>query len=138
MAVSFSLADSSSGGRTFVLWVRGELDAASARTVVSRLAQAERDARTGVVLDMTGVTAVQPTGLRALTEVTRTVEGLARVKVVAPPAEVAEMFRQAALEEVELVPPRKREDRRKRQVPVPVDRRQGGDRRHLLANGAPA
>ena len=138
MAVSFSIADSSRGGRTFVLWVRGVLDPATARTVVKRLAQAERDSRSAVVLDMTGVTAVEPLGLRALTEVTRAVDGLARVKVVAPPEDVGEMFRQAALDEVEVVPPRKREDRRKRQVPVAVDRRKGGDRRHLAANGLTA
>ena len=138
MAVSFSIADSSHGGRTFVLWVRGSLDAPTARTVVRRLSQAERDPRTSVVLDMTGVTAVDALGLRELTEVTRSVEGIARVKVVAPPDEVAEMFRTAALDEIELVPPRKREDRRKRQVPVAVDRRKGGDRRHVLANGSPA
>ena len=140
MAVSFSIADSSHGGRTFVLWVRGVLDAPTARTVVRRLAQADRDARTSVVLDMSGVTAVDSPGLRELTEVTRSVKGLSQVKVVAPPEEVAVMFHDAALAEVEVVvvPPRKREDRRKRQVPVPVDRRKGGDRRQLAANGAPA
>ena len=138
MAVSFSIADSSQGGRTFVLWVRGVLDAPTARTVVHRLEQADRDARTSVVLDMTGVTAVEPLGLRALTEVTRSVAGISRVKVVAPPEEVAAMFRDAALAEVEVVPPRKREDRRKAEVPVPVDRRTGGDRRRLLANGTTA
>ena len=139
MSVSFSIADSSKGGRTFVLWVRGELDASTGRTVVSRLEQADRTLGTSVVLDMTGVTAVHPLGLRALTEVSRSVAGLSRVKVVAPPAEVIEMFRQAALDEVlEVVPPRMREDRRKRQIPVAIDRRKGGDRRGLVANGSPA
>ena len=142
MAVSFSIADSSHGGRTFVLWVRGVLDAATARTVVRRLAQADRDRRTSVVLDMSGVTAVDSPGLRELTEVTRSVKGLSQVKVVAPPEEVAVMFHDAALAEVEVevvvVPPREREDRRKQQVPVAVDRRTGGDRRRLLANGTPA
>ena len=138
MSVSFSIADSSRGGRTFVLWVRGVLDPATARTVVSRLTQADRDARTSVVLDMTRVTAVEPLGLRELTEVTRSVAGISRVKVVAPPPEVAEMFRKAALEEIEVVPPRTRQDRRKRQVPVAVDRRKGTDRRQLAADGSPA
>jgi len=138
VAVSFSIADSSRGGRTFVLWVRGALDAATARTVVSRLASADRDARTSVVLDMAGITSVEPLGLRALTEVTRSVQGLSRVKVVGPPDAVAEMFREAALAEIEVVPPRKREDRRKRQVPVAVDRRKGEDRRRLLPNNQTA
>jgi len=121
-----------------VLWVRGSLDAATARTVVSRLASADRDARTSVVLDMAGITSVEPLGLRALTEVTRSVQGLSRVKVVGPPDAVAEMFREAALAEIEVVPPRRREDRRKRQVPVAVDRRKGEDRRRLLPNNQTA
>jgi anti-anti-sigma factor len=132
MSVSFSIADSSEGSRTFVLWVRGPLDANAARTVVRRLAQADRNHRTAVVLDLNNVSSVEPAGLRALAEVTRSVTGLSRVKVVAPPPEVVEMFRQAALDEVvELVPGRKGEDRRKREIPVKFDRRTGGDRRAL-------
>ena len=139
MSVSFSIADSSRGGRTFVLWVRGVLDPPTARALVSRLAQAEADSGTAVVLDMSGVTSVEPRGLRALTEVSRAVNNLRRVKVVAPPPEVVAMFHDAALDEVvELVPPRKGEDRRQRQVPVAVDRRKGTDRRRLAADGSPA
>jgi anti-anti-sigma factor len=137
MSVSFSIADSSRGGRTFVLWVRGRLDAEAARTMVHRLAQAEHEPRTSVVLDMTGVTDVDPAGLRTLAEVTRSVREVGRVRVVAPPEEVVDLFRRAAIDEVvELVPPREPDDRRKRRVPVTVDRRTGADRRRPSTNGS--
>jgi anti-sigma B factor antagonist len=113
-----------------VIWVRGELDADTARAVRARLAQAQRHARTDVVLDLTGVTFVDTVGLTSVVAGAKAMGEVGHLRVISPPDRVARLFEEAGMEEVfELTPDRReRHDRRKRDVPVEHDRRRG-DRR---------
>jgi anti-sigma B factor antagonist len=132
MPVSFSIADSSDGPRKVVIWVTGDLDADTAQAVRARLAQAQRHATSDVILDLTAVTFVDSVGLTSVINGAKAMEDLGQLQVISPPDRVAEMFNEAGLAEVfELMPNRRGRstDRRRRSVPVPVDRRKG-DRRH--------
>jgi anti-anti-sigma factor len=137
MPVSFSIADSSDGPRKVVIWVGGELDADSASAVRARLAQAERHARSDVILDLTNVTAVDAAGLNAIVNGAMTLGGTGRLRVISPPDNVAKGLKDARLEQVLLmVPNRRANDRRERELPVAFDRRNGADRRVPLPDGA--
>ena len=131
MPVSFSIADSSDGPRKVVIWVSGDLDADTARAVRARLAQAQRHARSDVVLDMTGVTFIDSVGLSSIVNGAKAMGDLGHLRVISPPERVARVFQEAGMEEVfELTPDRRdRPDRRKRDVPVEHDRRKGDRRR---------
>lgn len=128
MPVSFSIADSSDGPRKVVLRVVGDLDADTARAVRARLAQAERQAQSTVILDLTNVTMVDSVGLSAIIGGAKAL-GVAKLRVISPPDRVAQILREAGMAEVfDLVRDRRAGDRRRRQVPVEFDRRRG-DRR---------
>jgi anti-sigma B factor antagonist len=131
MPVSFSIADSSDGPRKVVIWVSGDLDADTGRAVRARLAQAQRHARSDVILDMTGVTFVDSVALSSIVNGARAMTEVGNLRVISPPDRVAQVFLEAGMDEVfELMSDRRlgREDRRKREVPVAFDRRKG-DRR---------
>jgi anti-sigma B factor antagonist len=135
MPVSFSIADSSDGPRKVVIWVTGDLDADTGRAVRARLAQAQRHARSDVILDMTGVTFVDSVALTSIVNGAKSIQDVSKLRVISPPDRVAEMFDEAGMNETfELVPDRRgrvREDRRKQDIPVAVDRRRG--ERRLVA-----
>ena len=140
MPVSFSIADSSDGPRKVVIWVTGDLDADTGRAVRARLAQAQRHARSDVILDLTGVTFVDSVGLTSIVNGAKAMGAIGQLRVIGPPERVARMFNEAGMEEVFNLTPDRRsrgEDRRRENLPVPFDRRQG-DRRRLRAEGAPA
>jgi anti-sigma B factor antagonist len=141
MPVSFSIADSSDGPRKVVIWVSGDLDADTGRAVRARLAQAQRHARSDVILDLTGVTFVDSVALTSIVSGAKAMNEAGHLRVISPPDRVAEMFNEAGLAEVfELTPDRRgeREDRRKQNLPVAFDRRKG-DRRRMSENpGTPA
>ena len=133
MPVSFSIADSSDGPRKVVIWVTGDLDADTGRAVRARLAQAQRHARSDVVLDLTGVTFVDSGALTTIVSGAKAMD-LATLRVISPPERVARVFTEAGLDRVfDLTPDRraKSEDRRKQDLPVAFDRRKG-DRRRLV------
>lgn len=132
MPVSFSIADSSEGPRKVVIWVSGDLDADTGRAVRARLSQARRHAKSDVILDLTGVTFIDSSALTVLVTGAKEMNEFGRLHVISPPERVARVLEDAGMANVfELTPDRrvKREDRRKRDLPVAVDRRQG-DRRH--------
>jgi anti-anti-sigma factor len=140
MPVSFSIADSSDGPRKVVIWVTGDLDADTGRAVRARLAQAQRHARSDVILDLTSVTFIDSVALSSIVSGAKAMLEGARLRVISPPQRVAEMFAEAGMADVfELTPDRraKRTDRRTQDVPVPLDRRKG-DRRHRAGNAAGA
>jgi anti-anti-sigma factor len=131
MPVSFSIADSSDGPRKVVIWVSGDLDADSGRAVRARLAQAQRHARSDVVLDMTSVTFIDTVAVSSILAGARGMTGVAKLRVISPPERVARVLEEAGMAELfELTPDRRgeRDDRRKQDLPVAVDRRKG-DRR---------
>jgi anti-anti-sigma factor len=137
MPVSFSIADSSDGPRKVVIWVSGDLDADTGRAVRARLAQAQRHAQSDVILDLTGVTFIDSVALTSIVSGAKAMSEIGKVRLISPPERVLRVFTEAGMSELfEVVPDRRaqRDDRRKRDVPVAVDRRQG-DRR--LAAGAP-
>jgi len=135
MPVSFSIADSSEGPRKVVIWVTGDLDADTARAVRARLGQAQRHARSDVILDMTGVTFVDTVGLTAIVSGAKALGGMGKLRVISPHDRVAALLKDAGLSEAfEMVEDRReKHDRRKREVTVSFDRRKGGDRRFLGA-----
>jgi anti-sigma B factor antagonist len=135
MPVSFSIADSSDGPRKVVIWVTGDLDADTARAVRARLSQAQRHARSDVILDLTGVTYVDSVGITAIVNGAQAMGGAGQLRIISPPPKVAEVLNEAGLADVFQLEPDRREkrDRRQREVPVDVDRRKGGDRRHSPA-----
>ncbi|MFL5894348.1 MAG: STAS domain-containing protein [Thermoleophilaceae bacterium] len=136
MPVSFSIADSSEGPRKVVIWVTGELDADTSRAVRARLAQAERHLQSDIVLDLTGVTYVDSTGLTAIVSGARGIADSGHFRVIAPPDRVAQMLAEAGMSAVfELVENRRKTDRRRRDVSVPFDRRKT-DRRLPRQNGS--
>src|SRR3954452_9747484 len=92
MPVSFSIADSSEGPRKVVIWVTGDLDADTSRAVRARLAQAQRHPLSDVVLDLTGVTFVDSTGLSAIVAGARGLAPGGQFRVVAPPERVAQVL----------------------------------------------
>ena len=119
-----------------VIWVTGDLDADTGRAVRARLAQAERHARSDVILDLTGVTFVDSVALTTIVHGAKALGDIGTLRVISPPERVARMFTEAGMAEVfELTPDRRgeRKDRRKQDVPVPFDRRKG-DRRRMSAN----
>jgi anti-sigma B factor antagonist len=135
--VSFSIADSSDGPRKVVIWVGGDLDADTGRAVRARLAQAQRHARSDVILDLTGVTFIDSVALTSIVNGAKAMSEFGKLRVISPPERVAQVLTEAGMTDVfELTPDRrtKREDRRKGDVPVDVDRRKG-DRRQA---GPPA
>jgi anti-sigma B factor antagonist len=130
--VSFSIADSSDGPRTVVIWISGELDADTARAVRARLAQAHRHARSDVILDMSGVTFIDTVGVTAILSGAKELGPTGLLRVISPPDRVAHTLEQAGLGELFQVVPDRRaigRDRRERDVSVEVDRRKGADRR---------
>src|SRR3954465_8225962 len=90
MPVSFSIADSSEGPRKVVIWVTGDLDADTARAVRARLAQAQRHARSDVIIDMTGVTFVDTVGLTAIVNGAKALNDYGMLRVISPPDRVAQ------------------------------------------------
>ena len=135
MPVSFSIADSSDGPRKVVNWVTGDLDADTGRAVRARLAQAQRHAGSDVILDMTSVSFIDSVALSSIVNGARAMTEFGKLRVISPPARVARVFSEAGLDDVfDLTPDRRgrREDRRKRDIPVEVDRRKG-DRRQGAA-----
>jgi anti-anti-sigma factor len=135
MPVSFSIADSSDGPRKVVIWVTGELDADTSRAVRARLAQAQRHARSDVIIDMTGVTFIDSTGVTAIISGAKALGDSSRLSVISPPERVARVLADAGMESVfELVANRRKSDRRSKSVPVSLDRRKG-DRRYAAAAG---
>jgi anti-sigma B factor antagonist len=140
MPVSFSIADSSDGPRKVVIWVTGDLDADTGRAVRARLAQAQRHAGSDVILDLTGVTFIDSVALSSVVSGAHGMREHGTLRVISPPERVARMLVDAGMADVfELTPNRRdeREDRRKHDVPVAVDRRRG-DRRRSPADRAPA
>ena len=141
MPVSFSIADSSEGPRKVVIWVTGDLDADTARAIRARLGQAQRHARSDVILDMTGVTFVDTVGLTAIVSGAKALGGMGKLRVISPHDRVAAVLNDAGLGAIfELVEDRReKHDRRQHTIPVAFDRRTGGDRRFLAkqheANG---
>src|SRR3954454_3370514 len=132
MPVSFSIADSSEGPRKVVIWVTGDLDADTGRAVRARLAQAQRHARSDVILDLTSVTFIDSVALTSIVNGAKTIVEFGKLRVISPPDRVARMLTEAGMAETfELTPDRreKSDDRRKRNQPVAVDRRQGDRRR---------
>src|SRR5207248_10957462 len=125
-----SIADSSDGPRKVVIWVTGDLDADTARAVRARLAQAQRHTRSEVILDLTGLTFVDSVGISAIMSGARAVGEVGQLRVISPPERVAKMLDEAGLGRVlELVPNRRETDRRRRNIPVALDRRKGAERR---------
>jgi anti-sigma B factor antagonist len=136
MPVSFSIADSSDGPRKVVIWVTGDLDADTARAVRARLGQAQRHALSDVILDMTGVTFVDSVGISAIINGARALEEARNLRVISPPARVAEVLLASGLDELfEFVDDRRAEERRRQAVPVPFERRRGERRRGPTAAG---
>ena len=134
MPVSFSIADSSDGPRKVVIWVTGDLDADTGHAVRARLAQAQRHERSDVILDLTGVTYIDSVALSSVVNGAKAMNEFGKLRVISPPERVARVLEEAGLGQVfDLTPDRrtsKRDDRRKRSIPVPNDRRRG-DRRLL-------
>jgi anti-anti-sigma factor len=132
MPVSFSIADSSDGPRKVVIWVTGDLDADSGRAVRARLAQAQRHERSDVILDMAGVTFIDSVALTSIVNGARDLSGVGKLRVISPPERVAQVFEDAGLAGMfDLTPDRRagRDDRRKQDIPVAVDRRKADRRR---------
>ena len=132
MPVSFSIADSSEGPRKVVIWVTGDLDADTGRAVRARLAQAQRHERSDVILDLTSVAYVDSIALSSLVNGAKAMNEFGRLRVISPPERIARVLEEAGMGQLfELTPDRrvKREDRRKRNIPVAVDRRTGDRRR---------
>jgi anti-sigma B factor antagonist len=143
MPVSFSIADSSDSPRKVVIWVTGDLDADTGRAVRARLGQAQRHAGSDVVLDLTGVTFLDSVALSSIVTGAKAMRDFGKLRVISPPERVARVLTEAGMSDLfELTLDRRaeREDRRKRDIPVAVDRRTG-DRRHLASpavlDGAP-
>jgi anti-anti-sigma factor len=118
-----------------VIWVTGDLDADTGRAVRARLAQAQRHAESDVILDMTAVTFIDSVALSSVINGAKAMNEVAKLRVIGPPERVARLLSEAGMDEVfELTPDRRgqREDRRKQNIPVAVDRRRG-DRRQSEA-----
>jgi anti-anti-sigma factor len=133
MPVSFSIADSSEGPRKVVIWVTGDLDADTGRAVRARLAQAQRHAESDVILDMASVTFIDSVALLSLVSGAKAMSELGKLRVISPPARVAQVLADEGMGGLfELTPDRRAplEDRRKQDIPVALDRRRG-DRRQL-------
>jgi anti-anti-sigma factor len=131
MPVSFSIADSSDGPRKVVIWVTGDLDADTGRAVRARLAQAQRHAQSDVILDLTSVTFVDSVAVSSIVNGARAMSRFGKLRVISPPERVAQVLTEAGMADMfELTPNRRgqREDRRKSDIPVAVDRRKA-DRR---------
>jgi anti-anti-sigma factor len=131
MPVSFSIADSSGGPRKVVIWVSGDLDADTGRAVRARLGQAQRHAESDVILDLSTVTFIDSPALASIVNGAKAMSEVGKLRVISPPERIARVLTDAGMGELfELMPDRRgeREDRRKRDVPVAVERR-SGDRR---------
>src|SRR5439155_5095885 len=129
MPVSFSIADSSDGPRKVVIWVTGDLDADTGRAVRARLGQAQRHARSDVILDMTGVTYLDTVGMSAIVSGARALGNTGKLRVISPHDRVAAVLQDAGLGGIfELVSDRReKRERRRRDLPVAFDRRKGGE-----------
>src|SRR4029079_12839361 len=123
--VSFSIADSSEGPRRIVIWVTGDLDADTARAVRARLSQAERQGRSDVVLDLTGVSFVDSAGVTAIVSGAESLRTQGKLRVISPPERLAAILPDAGMPDVfEIIENRRdqRKDRRSRNIPVEFDR----------------
>src|SRR5437868_4574381 len=100
MPVSFSIADSSDGPRKVVIWVTGDLDADTGRAVRARLAQAERHARSDVILDLTGVTFIDSVALGSIVSGAKSMTAVGKLRVISPPDRVADMLSENGLSDV--------------------------------------
>jgi anti-anti-sigma regulatory factor len=99
--------------------------------VRARLAQAQRHAQSDVILDLTSVTFVDSVAVASIVNGARAMSEVGKLRVISPPERVARVLAEAGMADMfELTPDRRgrREDRRKQDIPVPVDRRKG-DRR---------
>jgi anti-sigma B factor antagonist len=138
MPVSFSIADSSEGPHKVVIWVSGDLDADTGRAVRARLAQAQHHAGSDVILDLTGVTFIDSVALTSVVNGAKAMDEIGKLRVISPPERVARVLAEAGIGGLfELTPDRRgqRDDRRKRDLPVALDRRQA-DRRHVAGGAA--
>jgi anti-sigma B factor antagonist len=137
MPVSFSIADSSEGPRRIVIWVTGELDPDTARAVRARLGQAERQGRSDVILDLTGVSFVDSAGLNAIVSGARGLSDRGKLRVISPPERVAQMLTDAGMGDLFEIIENRRErlERRQRTIPVEFDRRKGDRRGPKVGNG---
>ena len=134
MPVSFSIADSSDGPRRVVIWVSGNLDADTGRAVRARLTQAQRHARSEVILDLTAVKHVDSIALSSIVSGAKAMTESTKLRVISPQEHVARMLDEAGLAAVsDMTPDRRasREDRRRQTVPVAFDRRRGDRRRRV-------
>src|SRR3954454_15298265 len=137
MPGSFSIAASSDGPRKVVIWVTGDLDADTGRAVRARLAQAQRHASSDVILDLTSVGLIDTVAVTSIVSGAREMRATGQLRVISPPDQIARVLTEAGMADAfELTPDRRaeRQDRRKQQVPVAVDRRQG-DRRKAVSRG---
>ena len=116
----------------------GELDADTGQAVRARLGQAQRHEQSDVILDLSGVTDMDSNAVTSIVNGAKAMSEVGTLRVISPPERVARLLSEAGIGEVfELTPDRRapREDRRKRDLPVAVDRRQG-DRRRRIAESA--
>jgi anti-anti-sigma factor len=115
-----------------VIWVTGDLDADTGRAVRARLAQAQRHAGSDVILDMSTVTFMDSVALSSVVNGAKAMSESGKLRVISPPERVAKLLTEVGITDVfELTPNRRegdRDDRRKQDIPVAVDRRKG-DRR---------
>src|SRR3954453_10817735 len=98
MPVSFSIADSSEGPRKVVIWVTGDLDADTGRAVRARLAQAERHARSDVILDMSGGTFMDSVAITSIVTGAKAMTATGNLRVISPPERVVRIFQDAGME----------------------------------------
>jgi anti-anti-sigma factor len=99
MPVSFSIADSSDGPRKVIIWVAGALDADTGRAVRARLAQAQRHARSQVILDLSSVTTIDSTALISVVNRAKSLRELGALRVISPSEQVARVLADAGLVE---------------------------------------
>jgi anti-anti-sigma factor len=104
MPVSFSIADSSDGPHKVIIWVAGELDADTGRAVRARLAQAQRHARSDVVLDLSGVRSIEAVALTSIVNCAKSLHQLGKLRVISPAGEVARLLAEAGLNEASPAP----------------------------------
>jgi len=121
MPVSFSIVDSSAGPRKVVIWVSGDLDADTTRAVRARLAQAQRHAHSDVILDLSAVTFIDTVATSSIVNGAKAMRDVGRLRVISPPERIAAVLAEEGMAAVfELTP-----DRRRRDLPVALDRRAG-------------
>src|SRR4051794_6034387 len=105
MPVSFSIADSSDGPRKVIIWVADELDAETGRAVCARLGQAQRHARSDVILDLSGVTSIEAVALTSIVKAAKSLHEVGKLRVISPPDQVARLLADEGLGESALPAP---------------------------------